>query len=133
MIEEIKALEANNTWSLVSLPIDKHCIGCKWVYNLKYKPNGTMDKYKARLVAKSYTQQIGIDFLDTFSPVAKLISVRVLLAVIKVRNWCLQKLDVNNVFLNEDLFEEVYMHSPQGYKTTTYSLACKLNKSLYGL
>ena len=54
MIEEIKALEANNTWSLVSLPIDKHCIGCKWVYNLKYKPNGTMDKYKARLVAKSY-------------------------------------------------------------------------------
>jgi len=67
MIEEIKALEANNTWSLVSLPIDKHCIGCKWVYNLKYKPNGTMDKYKARLVAKSYTQQIGIDFSHFFT------------------------------------------------------------------
>ena len=101
---------------------------------LKYKLDGTMDIYNTQLVAKGYTQQVGIDFSDIFSLVAKLTSVRVLLAIVVVaRNWCLQQLDVNNAFLNGDLFEEVYMDLPQGYKTTTSGLVCKLNKSLYGL
>nr|KYP56849.1 Retrovirus-related Pol polyprotein from transposon TNT 1-94 [Cajanus cajan] len=133
MHEEIQALESNNTWSLISLPAGHHCIGCRWVYKLKHKPGGIVDKYKIRLVAKGYTQQAGIDFSDTFSPVAKLTSIRVLLAVVATKNWCLQQLDVNNVFLNGDLFEEVYMDLPQGYKPPTHGLVSKLNKSFYGL
>ena len=87
MIAEIKALESNNTWTLVPLPIGKQCIGCRWVYKVKFKPDGTMDRHKARLVAKGYTQQAGIDFSDSFSPIAKLTSVRVLLAVAAAKNW----------------------------------------------
>ena len=133
MHEEIQALEANSTWTLVPLPPGKHCIGCRWVYKVKYKMDGSVDIYKARLVAKGYTQQAGIDFSDTFSPVAKLTTMRVLLCVAAARNWCLLQLDVKNAFLNGDLFEEVYMELPKGYKSANPSLVCKLNKSLYGL
>lgn len=87
MKAEINALERNNTWSLVELPKDKHCIRCKWVYKVKYKPDGTIERYKARLVAKGYTQQEGIDYFDTFSPVAKITFVRILLAVAISKAW----------------------------------------------
>ena len=76
MKQEIEALESNQTWDIVTLPKDKRPIGCKWVYKIKYKPNGEVDKYKARLVAKFYNQQEGIDYLETFSPVVKMATVR---------------------------------------------------------
>ena len=105
MDEEIKAMEDNHTWSIVSLPQGKHSIGCRWVYKIKYKQDRSVERYKARLVAKGYTQQAGIDFLDTFSPVAKLTTVRVLLSIAAIKGWSLLQLDVNNAFLNVDLFE----------------------------
>ena len=86
MTAEIKALESDNTWTLVPFPAGKQCIGCRWVYKVKFKPDGTMDRHKARLVAKGYTQQAGINFSDTFSLVAKLTSVRVLLVVAAAKN-----------------------------------------------
>lgn len=107
MSEELSARETNNAWSIVTLPTDKHSIGYQWVYKIKYVSNGSVDRYKARLVAKGYTQQAGVDFFETFSPVAKLAIVKVLLSLAAIKKWNLVRLDVNNAFLNSDLLEEV--------------------------
>ncbi|KAL4320319.1 hypothetical protein GQ457_18G003820 [Hibiscus cannabinus] len=133
MREEIEALERNHTWDLVSLPPGKQTIGCKWVYKTKLKSDGSLERYKARLVAKCYTQQPGVDYLDTFSPVAKMTSIKTLLAVASAKEWCLQQLDINNAFLHGYLQEEVYMQFPPGLTCSDSNVVCKLNKSLYGL
>lgn len=117
MAEEIAALKANHTWSIVSLQAGKVPINCKWLYKVKFKANGRIDRYKARLVTRGFTQQAGVDFLDTFSPVAKLTTVRVLLTVAAQRKWTMLQLDINNAFLNGELNEEVYMKVPLGYPT----------------
>lgn len=101
---ELAALELNNTWSIVPLPKDKHTIGCRWIYKVKYNSDGSIDKHKARLVAKGYTQQQGLDFLETFSPVAKLVTVKILLALAATQHWHLHQLDIHNAFLHGDLF-----------------------------
>ena len=136
MNSELAALEQNHTWSLVSLPPGKYPIGCKWVYKIKYHSDGSIDRYKARLVAKGYTQQEGVDFTDTFSPVAKLVTAKVLLALAASQKWNLVQLDMNNAFLHGDLHEEVYIDLPLGYKRKGEhgsKLVCKLQKSIYGL
>ena len=131
--EELKAMEDNNIWSLTPLPHSKHNIGCRWVYKIKYKQDGSVGWYKAHLVAKGYTQQAGIDFVDTFPPVAKITIVRVLLALAAIKGWFLLQMDVNNTFLNGDLFEEVYMDVPLGYHKKGEGLVCKLHNSIYSL
>ncbi|KAH9651461.1 protein kinase domain-containing protein [Citrus sinensis] len=133
MEDEITALEKNNTWTLTHLPNGKKAIGSRWVYKIKYQSDGTIERYKARLVAKGYTQTEGIDYHATFSPVAKLVTVRALLSLAAVKGWILEQLDVSNAFLQGDLEEEVYMQVPQGFSKQGEHLVCKLNKSIYGL
>ncbi|KAF3771649.1 Retrovirus-related Pol polyprotein from transposon TNT 1-94 [Nymphaea thermarum] len=115
MTEEMGALAKNNTWEVVDIPKGTHLVGSKWVFNVKYKPDGTVDRYKARLVAKGFSQKYGIDYLETFAPVAKLKTVRVILALAVHKKWRMDQLDVKNAFLNGHLEEEVYMSMPPGY------------------
>jgi hypothetical protein len=138
MDKELAALEANHTWVVTTLPLGKHPIGCKWVYKLKFKSDGSLERHKARLVAKGYNQMEGIDYAETFSPVAKLVTVRCFIALAAAQGWSLTQLDVNNAFLHDDLDEEVYMTLPLGFKSkgrtsTNSNLVCRLTKSLYGL
>ena len=91
------------------LPLCKSAVGCKWVYKIKTRADGFVERYKARLVTRGFTQEYGIDYKKTFAPVARLISVRSLLDVAAVRHWPLFQMDVKNEFLNGDLREEVYM------------------------
>ena len=133
MNSELQALIDNQTWSLVSLRPGKRPISCKWVYRIKRKADGSVERYKARLVARGFTQAAGIDYHDTFSPTAKMVTVRCLLAVAASQNWSLHQLDVNNAFLNGDLLEEIYMSPPPGLRRQGENLVCRLHKSLYGL
>ncbi|XP_040996221.1 uncharacterized mitochondrial protein AtMg00820-like [Juglans microcarpa x Juglans regia] len=115
MQSEIDALEANRTWSITPLPSDKKDVGCKYVYKVKLKLDGTLDKNKTCLVAKGYTQREGFDYQETFIPVANMTIVRLFLALAAINNWHLVQLDVHNAFLHGDLDEEIYMDLPPSY------------------
>lgn len=112
MRREIAALESNGTWSLEDLPTGRNTIDSKWIYKIKYKPNGDIERYKARLVGRGFTQIKGEDFHETFAPVAKLVTIRCLLTVAVKKGWIIHQLDVNNAFLHGDLAEEIYMKIP---------------------
>ncbi|XP_065859400.1 retrovirus-related Pol polyprotein from transposon RE1 isoform X1 [Euphorbia lathyris] len=133
MQAEIDALDRNGTWEICSLPNDKEEVGARWTFKIKRNGDGSVERYKARLVAKGYTQQNGVDFLETFSPVTKMTTIRMLLALAAINGWFLEQLDINNAFLHGDLQEDIYMELPPGIETDIINPVCKLKKSLYGL
>nr|GEV49200.1 ribonuclease H-like domain-containing protein [Tanacetum cinerariifolium] len=134
MYAEIEALNENHTWEITYLPPIRKAIGNKWIYRIKYKSSGDIDRYKARLVVKGFNQKEGIDFDETFSPVVKMSTVRCVIALFVTNNWSLFQLDVNNAFLYEDLDEDIYMTIPKGFSSKyNKNKVCKLVKSLYGL
>ncbi|GKV02840.1 hypothetical protein SLEP1_g15229 [Rubroshorea leprosula] len=115
MDEEMNALFKNETWDLVPKPKDVQLVSCKWVYRIKHKVDGSIDIYKARLVARGFSQKYGEDYEETFSPVAKMTSVRTVLALATSQNWKLWQLDVKNAFLYGELDKDIYMEQPPGY------------------
>ncbi|PKU62264.1 Retrovirus-related Pol polyprotein from transposon TNT 1-94 [Dendrobium catenatum] len=134
MSEEFHALQKQATWTLVPAPDHTPILGCKWTFKIKLLPNGQVDRYKARLVAQGYDQQYGVNYTETFSPVAKMTTIRILLTLALNRNWQILQLDVSNAFLHGDLSENIYMRQPPGFvDSASPSSVCKLNKSLYGL
>lgn len=134
MTEEFIALTKNATWSLVPPVNNANVIDCKWVYRLKKDSQGKITRYKARLVAKGFRQQPGIDYQETFSPVIKATTIRVLLSLAVTNQWSLRQLDVQNAFLHGNLTETVYIRQPQGFVDPTKpDHVCRLHKALYGL
>lgn len=134
MQTEFSALMRNNTWQLVPPPPNSNIVGCKWVYKIKYKVDGSIERYKSRLVAKGFHQEEGIDYFDTFSPVIKPTTIRLVLSIALTKGWPLHQLDINNAFLNGDLNEQVFMEQPKGFVHPQYpNHVCLLKKALYGL
>lgn len=131
MQQEIKALEENNTWSVVDLPKGMHNVGSKWIYKIKYKADGEVERFKARLVAKGYSQHEGLDYHDTFSLVAKMVTARCVIALAVSKGWPIYQMDVYNAFLQGDLEEKVYMEMPEGFKKKQEKIRCASYLSLY--
>ena len=126
MNEELKSLQKNETWELVDRPTGKKPVGCRWVYTVKHKADGTIERFKPRLVAKGYTQTYGIDYTDTFAPVAKINIVRVLLSLATNLDWPLQQFDVKNAFSAW----RVVRRSVHGFATRVHYTKSALSKSV---
>ena len=134
MVEEMQALDDNGTWNLLQLPTGNKAIGCRWVFAVKVNPDGSVARLKARLVAKVYTQTYGVDYSDTFSPIAKMTSVRLFISLYATYHWDLYQLDIKNTFLHGNHQEEVYIEQPPGFfAQEEIGKVCHLRKSLYGL
>ena len=132
MADELDALHKTHTWDMTTLAPGKSTVGCKWVYEIKTQADGSVERYKARLIARGFTQEYGIDYEETFAPVACLTYIRSLIAVAAIHHWPLFQMNVKNAFLNGDLFEEVYMQPPPGYPDSQNQFCC-LRRTPYGL
>ena len=134
MEQEFHALLRNKTWTLVPPPPRVNVIDSKWVFKVKKHSDGSIERYKARLVARGFRQRHGLDYEDTFSPVVKPTTIRLLLSIVVSRGWSLRQLDVQNAFLHGFLEEEVYMKQPPGFSDPDRpDYICRLSKALYGL
>nr|GEV92867.1 retrovirus-related Pol polyprotein from transposon TNT 1-94 [Tanacetum cinerariifolium] len=134
MEEEIKSIEKNDTWELTTLPKGQKDIGVKWVYKAKKNAKGEVEKYKAILVAKGYKQKHGIDYEELFAPVARLETIRIIIAIASQHKWKIHQMDVKSAFLNRLLEEEVYVEQPKGYVSKGQERKLlRLKKALYGL
>lgn len=129
---ELQALEENHTWDVVRCPSMKP-IGSKWVFSVKLRSDGSLDRYKAHLVALGNRQEFGVDYEEIFAPIAKMTTVCIILAIAASQSWNLHQLDVNNAFPHGDLHEEIYMKLPSGMIASSSRDVCRLRRSLYGL
>jgi hypothetical protein len=129
--DELELMAKYQVWDVVEEPPDKNIVGCRWVFRIKHDAEGRIQKYKARLVAQGFTQIHGIDFLDTFAPVARLSAIRTVVALAASENWELHQMDVKSAYLNSPIDAEIYMRLPPGYGQK--GMVAKLNRGLYGL
>ncbi|GKA71337.1 zinc finger, CCHC-type containing protein [Tanacetum coccineum] len=132
--DEMDSIMGNNTWVLTDLPLGCRPLGCKWIFKRKLKVNGTVEKFKTRLVIQGFKQKSGIDYFDTYAPVARISTIRLLIALALIHSLIIHQMDVKTAFLNGELEEEVYMNQPLGFILLgNENKVCKLIKSLYGL
>ena len=132
MDEEMESLRKNETWSLVKLPRGRNVVSSKWVFKSKTNPDGSLNRRKARLVARGFSQTAGVDYFETFAPVVRYESVRCVLSLAAAHDMDIRQFDVKTAFLNGTLDETVFMEQPEGFEDGT-DRVCKLNRSLYGL
>ena len=134
MQEEIKDLIQNRTWDLVPRPPTANIVGSKWVFKTKLKEDGTIDRYKAQLVARDFSQIPGLDFGETFSPIIKHTTIKLILSLTVTLGWTMRQSDVKNAFIHGFLKEKVLMEQPPGFiNKDLLNHVYKLNCSLYGL
>lgn len=134
MTDEMDAQQQNGTMSLVPRRSNMNVLGSRWIHTVKLNPDGSVLKLKSRWVAKGYEQEEGIDFVETYSPVVRTTTIRVVLGVAVAKEWTIRQLDVRNAFLHGELQEEVYVEQPPGFENPNYpNHVCKLHKALYGL
>jgi hypothetical protein len=132
MDAKLESIKKNETFMICDLPGNQKVIGCHWVYKIKQNQDGSVSRYKARLVVKGYSQQYGINYEETFAPVAKFTSIWILLLIAAAMDMEIHQMDVQTAFLNGDLEEEMYMSQPEGYNHGPTKV-WKLRKALYGL
>ena len=133
MNEELDQIEKNKTWELVPKPKDKYVIGTKWVFKNKVNENGQVIRNKSKLVWKGYAQVEGVDFEETFAPMARLEAIRMFLAFSSYRKLKIYQIDAKSTFPNGNLEEEIYIEQPERfYLTDKGNYVCKIKKALYG-
>lgn len=131
---EMEALIRNHTWDLVPSSSSQNLVGCKWVFKIKRDQYCNITQHKARLVARGFHQREGLDYGETFSPVVKPVTIRLVLSLAVSQKWSVRQLDINNAFLQGTLTDDVYVKQPPGFVDPAYpSHVCKLKKALYGL
>ena len=124
----------NDVWDIVLRPEGKSVVTSKWIYKIKHAAESSIEKYKARFVARGFSQKEGIDYEETFAPVARYTSIRSVLALAAVMKWKIHQMDAKTAFLNGVVEEEVYVEQPLGFEThDRESHVCRLKKALYGL
>jgi hypothetical protein len=134
MTEEYQSILKNDVWEIVPRPKSKHMVSSKWLYRIKHVADGSIEKHKARYVARGFSQKKGIDYEETFAPVARYTSIRTIIALVAKMNWKLHQMDVKKTFLNGVIEEDVYIEQPQGFEVEDIKThVCRLKKALYGL
>jgi hypothetical protein len=134
MVEEYDSIGKNSACAIVARPVDKSMVGSRWIYKVKQAVDGSVEKYKARFMAQGFSQIEGIDYDETFAPVARYSSIISILALLAQMGWLIHQMDVKTVFLNEIIEEEVYIEKPEGFETFDRdSHVCRLKRALYGL
>lgn len=134
MDEEYQSIIKNDVWDIVPRPKGKSVVSSKWLFKIKHNADGSIEKYKARFVARGFSQREGIDYEETFAPVARYTSIRTIIAIIAAKGWKLHQMDVKTAFLNGVIEEEVYIEQLKGYEIQDRVIhMCRLKKALYGL
>jgi hypothetical protein len=129
-----QSIMKNDVWNIVLRPKGNSVMTYKWIYKIKHTANGSIEKYKARFVAKGFSQEEGVDYEETFAPVARYTSIKTVISLALVMKWKIHQMDVKTTFLNGVIEEEVYIEQPQGFEVDgRKSHVCRLKKALYGL